>query len=45
MARVETDRQNVSRAEVHVLEAGYFTMDEKTNEVIALGAAFGTKRC
>ncbi len=40
LAGVETYRQNVPRAEVHVLDAGHFALDEKAGEVIELTGAF-----
>ena len=40
VAGVETYRQNVPGAEVHMLDAGHFALDEKANEVIALTVAF-----
>ena len=40
VAGVETYRQNVPRAEVHVLDAGHFALDEKADEIIALTGAF-----
>ena len=39
-AGVETYRQNVPGAEVHMLDAGHFALDEEANEVITLTVAF-----
>ena len=40
VAGVETYRQNVPRAEIHLLDAGHSALDEKADEIIALTDAF-----
>ncbi len=40
VAGVETYRQIVRRAEIHLLDAGHFALDEKAAEAIALTQAF-----
>ena len=40
MASVETYRLNVPRAEIHLLDAGHFALDEKADEIFALTQAF-----
>ncbi len=40
VAGVETYRQNVPGAEIHLLDAGHFALDEKADEIVALTEAF-----
>ena len=43
VAGAEAYRRDVPGAEVHILDAGHFALDEKAGEVIALTDAFMTR--